>query len=221
LKYFLALALILLLIGLITFGSSFASELTYKNEVINLKENVRSISGYFKVGEKIIVEFTPGYDWSKVTLLDEPDFEYPVMFIFFNITDQNRNTTSFEVALVRIQQGQMPVIRWIKLSEQGSLSVNTQSDNQTAEIGGIVNCDGEYVALVDMIIPPTAGLPLTLTLYKGVPQMNYPYRFLLLPGILIIVFGIVITIYYAVRKSRRKPRRGVALKVTKSVPFVF
>lgn len=207
-KYILAFSLILLLIGLTLTGSSFISEITYKMEFMDQKENADRISGYFKAGEKLIVDFTPSENWYHVIY---PENEH-YMYVYINITElQNQNETCFEVELYRESQGLPPTIYSIKVLKVGSLSLNLQANNQTTEIGGIVNNEGEYEALVYMIIPSTAGLPLTLTLWRGIPQTHYPYRFLLPPGISIIGLSIVLTIYYFKRRKRmrlhRKPLR--------------
>jgi len=205
-KYLLALALIFLLIGLATTGSSFISKTTYKNEYVDTKENANSISGNFKVGEKIIVEFTPGENWSTVIYPENDKY----MYICLNITDlTTKNTTMFEVELHRPNVGYTPYIYRIRLLKHGSLQVNVESDNQTTEIGGIVTLDDEYMVSVNYIIPETAGLPLTLTLWRGKPLKSQPYDFLRIPGVSLMVLGAALIIYYGTqRKKVRRHRRG-------------
>jgi hypothetical protein len=209
-KYLLALALIFLLIGLAIMGSSFILKTTYKNEYVDTKENANSISGNFKAGEKIIVEFTPGENWSTVIYPENDKY----MYICFNITGlTTKNTTMFEVELYRPNVGYTPYIYRIRLLKHGSLQVNVQSDNQTTEIGGVVTLDDEYMVSVNYIIPGTAGLPLTLTLWRGKPLKSQPYGWLFLPGILIIALSFALLVYYNGKRKRLKMYRRKGLKM--------
>lgn len=211
-KYLLVLAFVLLLVGLAVTGSSYISEKTYKKDekpVAFKENNTSSVSGYFKAGEKIIVEFTPGENWSKVMYPEDDKY----MYISFNITDlTTENTTTFEVELFRPYQGYMPSIYKIRLLKHGSLLVNAKSDNQTNEIGGVVTHDDDYIVLVNYVIPETAGFPLTLTLYRGIPQESRPYGWLFLPGSTIIVLGVALTVYGLKKRKSEKRRRKVSRK---------
>jgi uncharacterized protein YgiM (DUF1202 family) len=207
LKYIFVFAVILLLIGSVAARISYISETIYYREFVEMKENTESISGYFESGEKIIVEFTPGENWSKVTYPENEKY----MYVYFNITDNTtKNATMFEVELFRPDKGYIPTINKITVLKFGSISADVQTDNQTAEIGGVVNCNDEYEVFIAYVIPEQAGLPLTLTLWRYIPQKHQPYDFLRIPGVSFMVLGAALIIYYGTQR-RKKVRRTVGV----------
>lgn len=200
----LAVSVIFLLAGFILIASSNVSVINFDETVLDHKENAREISGYFDNGEKIIVKFWPAHEWREVPM--EPptkDVNYPHLFLYFNVTGPQNDNASFEVAIVRLAFNTTPYVDQIKVLDAGSLKVSMQSNNQTKEIGGVVNHSGNYTAVIVGTFPH-AALPQSLTLYKGIPQKIYPYASHIPIGSTMLIFGSVLLIWS--RRSLKKQK---------------
>jgi len=168
------------------------------------KYNVLEISGFFEVGEKLVVEWWPAEEWRNITLLSEPDVPGPAMILYFNITDPLLNSAYFEVKLMRKNPGEYPTLYSINVQKIGSLTISIQPNNQTNEVGGVVTHGGNYTVSIDMIIPGTTP-PYYLRLLKGTPKKNYPYTYLLPLGAMTLTSGFVMLVWY--NQNSKKSRR--------------
>jgi len=207
--YLFFVALIIILSGILTAAYSNTSIIEFDKSRIDQKENAQEISGFFNEKEKISVEFWPAEEWRNITLLYEPDIPGPAMFIYINITGPTADATTFEIALVRSQLGQNPMIYKITVKKVGDLIVETDALNQTAEIGGVTKVSGNYTALIDFIAPNTV-LPQRLELYKGEPYKNYPYTNIFYVGIALIIIGVVLALF-----SKKMPKRNIRFRKSK------
>jgi hypothetical protein len=187
-------ALTFLTIGFIISALSITMEINFKEIVLDSKENICEISGYFNDGEKIIVKFWPSDKWRDMLMEPATDeIPYPHSFAYFNIVGPLEETAIFEVTIVRLETNTIPYVFQIILLEAGSLTVSTYGNNRTDEIGGIVNFSGNYTAVFDGIFPPSSSpqdaMPQSLSLYKGIPEKSYPHIYLIPVGITAFIFG--------------------------------
>jgi len=205
-RYTLVVALILLLAGAIFAMYSNFLVIEFDKSRIEHKDNAREISGFFEKGEKIVVEFWPAEEWQNINLLLEKidGVDRAAMFIYFNVTGPSSNAATFEVTLVRGQTGQYPAIYEIRVEKVGDITMDLKANNQTSEIGGVVNASGNYTALIDFIAPPTVP-PQYIELYKGIPQKRYPYYYLLPIGTAVLASGLIL-LFWSSRTSKKVTR---------------
>jgi hypothetical protein len=202
----LAVALILLLVGLIFLAIFNVSVTSFNETMLEHKESAREISGFFNQGEKIILKFWPNEKWKDAPFETPlPDIDYPHVFLYFNVTGPQNVNASFEVTIIRTEFNSTPYVYQIIVLEHGRLTESIASTNKTMEIGGIVNQSGNYTARFEGVFPPIqppGNLPESLTLYKGIPQESLPYTYLLPIGVVMIILSFILLIWN-IRTSKR------------------
>jgi hypothetical protein len=201
-KNILALGIILLFIGIITFSISFSAEKTEKNQLIKRKEDLPigkwEISAQFNKGEKLLVFFSRVQE--KNLIVDG------TAIIDINITCPKGGNTTFRVMFTDTYHPYANITLKSKDNDNG-LIVNYPLEG----IGGIAEYDGLYKVYVYSYsylefnyFPPNGTLP-WLELYKVIEEKNYPYLILLPVAIALIIAGVSLSIWAA--KTPKRPSR--------------
>jgi hypothetical protein len=217
--------LIILFSGLIlTSSSSYQYQVTGKEEIASISDTW-SISGYFKKGENLTLEFTQHPDWRYLYYLEPEEGEpFYIKHFMVNITNVADNTyTLFKVVLMP-PSGVIPGPPYTFMLYPSEIDVIHHSalivEDQPEKIGGTVKSDGnhsikcwldpEYVMDNDPDTgepwPHPASSPRKLTLHRVTAETMHPYGFLLPIGATTIAFGSVMFIL-GVRSKRRKTLR--------------
>ena len=186
-KYFVAFGIILILTGVIV--SSACNSSNERTEQSAVAQGQWEASGYFDKNEKLVV------------YLSEPTSEFfpdSIATINVSVVDPAGNKS---VLLIEYKKN-FGFVNVTLDSNSSGLIV----DENSLDVGGIVNLSGNYTALVaeqaSLLYGETGP---TVDLYKEIVERDYPYRDILPVGVAIIVFGASLSILAA--KSSEKPRK--------------
>ncbi len=201
--------LAIIIAGVAVTLSSFASQTSFRDDLVSEVENEWSISGHFPAGVNLTLYFVIQHDWSLPYYPDLGDPPYQ-KWLWVNITNKaTGNFTTFKVVLL-VPRDQIPPgapygfllgIYDIYCTHHGALIAD---DKPRERIQGITPNDGEYV--VDCKLDPPIVEDLDLNLAKWIhdasppPQLQLrevgslttqPYSFLLPIGAATAVVGFV------------------------------
>lgn len=186
-KYLVAFGIILVFAGVIV--SSACNSFKERTEQSEVAEGLWEASGYFDSGEKLVVYL------SQPTIEFFPDH---TATINVSVVDPAGNKSVF---LIEYDKNYGFVNITLDSSSNGLIV-----DENSVDLGGIVNLSGNYTALVAeqaSFLYGEAGP--TVDLYKETVERDYPYRSMLPVGVAIIVFGASLSIWAA--KSSKEPRK--------------
>jgi len=210
-----ASGIVLVLIGLLFIAMSMASQSKVEYEEVNYvgrdKDPSWEVEGYFEKGEYLVVDYRYGFNW---TMLPVPAMSnlYPgvdLVLVFFNISGPDGNVSWFgeylgilKGMLVRMPNGTKFVD---ELSNDG-LIVSSPLD----EIGGITKHSGLYKVKIMGVFGEQPFLqaepPAYLSLKKKYIITFQPLGYLLPFGLILIVTGIIISLW-GTKGSKRKTQR--------------
>ncbi len=191
-RSFLALGIILLFVGVITFSVSYTPDESEINETVDRKENLPiqkwRISGEFDKGERLFVVFS--------AVDPENAIVDSSAVVDVNITSPSGGNTTFRVLFTDTFRPDINISLKSK-DEDNGLVVSSPLEG----IGGEAEYDGMYTAhvyayLPRLFYPPDGTLP-WLELYRTVVERKYPYTAVLPVGIALIIAGVSLSIWAA------------------------
>lgn len=208
-KWLFAIGLILLFVGIILMSSAVRSERTVREEenLIKSETDTWQISNNFTQGEKVKLVVKKGIDWTQNLEPPVMDVPYPHKFVYVNITAPSGEASTFEAAFISYQR--IFALYQVKIV----FSNGFDADKSSQGIVGYVRETGLYNATVIGFVPPGGSPPagLTFVTIEEVVFMNYPYSYLLYPGVATSLAGIVLSIMGKMT-SRRVRRKKVRRK---------
>ncbi|MEM2146418.1 MAG: hypothetical protein QW279_13735 [Candidatus Jordarchaeaceae archaeon] len=168
-------------------------------ETRNLPLEQCYLAGNFSEKEKIIVKFTPRTyeEWKTFFMIDHGD-----IIMEIDVIPPSGNETTFRVTIIAVTVESVTRIAIANISvvKEGDLIV----ENPLTEIKGTIPYNGTYIARIKII---TATTPSYLTLIKGKPFIEKPYKAFLPLGIITILAGVLI-IGYAKRIKKVKKAKS-------------
>lgn len=206
-KWLFALGLILFFVGIIFASSAVQLERTIREEenLIKSETDTWQISNNFTQGEKVKLVVDKGVDWAQYLEGPVVDVPYNHKFVYVNITAPNGEAAMFEVAFAEYQ-GALALYHVKIVASNGF-----DADNSSRGIVGYVRETGLHTATVMGSLPPGGSPPAGLTFFtiEEIVFTNYPYSYLLYPGVATLLAGIVLSIIGKMTSKRVQRKRRI------------
>ncbi|MDH5690298.1 MAG: hypothetical protein OEY81_02565, partial [Candidatus Bathyarchaeota archaeon] len=216
------IGILFLLIGLVSISRSSVQDIETNTQLVNEKQDQWIISGNYKGGENLSLNFIPHTEWSRPPY--PPDgIETPYSKLFtVNITNTAVNSyTLIEVVLaLSLPLGVPPskpydyflYVYSEEVTHHGAITIEDYPD----KINGIAEDDGLYqvkcsldpsVVMGDDLLPHPASPPRELTLYSITSEAKYSYNLLLPTGISFCIIGLIASIWGVKTKNHKTTRK--------------
>jgi hypothetical protein len=179
------------------------------------------VSGFFTTGERLIFDIKDGKNW--VMEATDPDPSSPTKFdslqIGMSIIDPKGGKTNFTITFLTVNSptAVMPSLSFFGgnlTSNDGGLTMEPENiwvaNNRSVyyrQIGGIVNYDGTYTAVVDEGSAPSTP-PMYLKLEEQAVSTKSPYLSIVPIGVAIMVSGIALLVWSWRRPKYRTKQKG-------------
>jgi hypothetical protein len=191
-KMVFSFGVIVLFVGVIVFSISGSFVEKSSLQLVDDVEEEWEVSGDFTKGEKLLVMFPPP-DWEGIVMNGKE------AFVDVEIFDPNDATIKFNVTFIKAGGATIQLE-----SNAGGLVV----DEPIGQVGGLTVYDGLYRAHIDeraVYVYNMGPIP-WIKLYRDVGEKEYPHRVFMPVGIVLIIAGILLSIYSVIRSKRmRRP----------------
>ena len=209
-KWLVVTGIFLILIGVVAASSSNLNRKKIVDVLVVGEDNVESVSAQFVEGDKVLVNIWQGLDWPFGFFeppLSPSDPENGLLFVYVDIIAPDSTVTRFEVQYTPPETPRTALSLWkINVTKQSAgLDPTSLYDCKKATylgIGGVIKLNGNYTFKVSDIYPPRNYPPSRIEVRKGAIITEYPYAFLLGPGLFMTGTGAATTIFGFRRKKK-------------------
>jgi len=202
------LCFVTLLTGVI-FVSSANIVLVEEHEIENPLSSpifdVYNITTKLEEGMIVKLRITPQKEWAEFVELLPPDYIKKGKTVWIDLIDPNGRFTRFELVLIKTGTQFSPIALYNVTVVPGYENASFQILD-LKELKGKVLAEGNYTLSFYGAIPPGGGPP-HLMEFLEIEVSNeqvYPYRFLLIPGTVLIILAIAVPVASYLREKKRR-----------------
>jgi len=202
------LCFVILLTGVV-FVSSANIVLVEEHEIENPLSSpifdVKNITAKLERGMIVKLRITPQKEWVEFVELLPPDYIEEGKTVWIDLIDPNGRFTRFELVLIKTGTPFSPMALYSVTVVPGYENASFQILD-LKELKGRVLAEGNYTLSFWGAMPPGGGPPHLMEFLKieVSNEQVYPYRFLLIPGIVLIILAIAVPVASYLRREKRR-----------------